>query len=78
MKWIRHRGYHTLCQYVDDNGRVVGEVRGSQHDPTDGWYAFDEMAFPPEHLGHYTTAKKAEAAVERHYEARKRKKRGAK
>lgn len=50
-------------QYVDEKGRIVAEIRGSDFERERGWYAFDETTVPSTHLGRYVTLDDAKSAV---------------
>ena len=70
MKWIKHDGYHETHQYVDDKGKIHGEVTGSRFETQAGWHAHDETAEPRLKLGRFVSAETAKAAVEEHHAAK--------
>jgi hypothetical protein len=67
FRWIEFEAYDTLFQYVDETGKICGEVRGSRFDPDKGWIAFDEKAHPSEWLGRYVDQAAAKQAIEIHF-----------
>ncbi len=61
--WVHFDAYHRTSQYVRSDGRIVGQVRGSDFEREAGWSAFDESEIPAVNLGRFDTERHAQDAV---------------
>lgn len=63
-KWEQTEdGFHKEWRYVDNKGRIIGGVRGSEHQESDGWYAHVETPSRI-NLGRFVIPDLAKRAVE--------------
>lgn len=64
MRWRKYDGYHERHQYIAEDGRIAGEVGGSEFQKSDGWTAHDRRKSAWVFIGAYETLTQAKAAVE--------------
>lgn len=64
VRWeIVEGGFHKEWRYVNESGRIIGGVRGSHYQESDGWYAHVETPGRV-NLGRFVIPDLAKKAVE--------------
>ena len=53
MRWVQFDGYNETHLLVREDGRIMGNICGSERERDRGWYVHNEATIPSVNLGRY-------------------------